>query len=334
MEDLYVNVAVDAMGGDFAPAAQVEGAVHAVEEDEKAAVTLFGDEGLIKAELSKYEYDSERISVVHCESVIENCEAPVPAIKKKRDSSMVKALYAVKNGQCSGCVSCGNTGALLVGGQVIVGRLPGIERPALAFIVPTLKGPAMIIDCGATVDAKPSMLVHFAKMASVYMETIAGIENPRVGIINIGEEEEKGNQLVLETFPLLKEQDDINFIGSVESRGITEGQVDVAVCDAFVGNVVLKMYEGVAAAILTELKSTLLSGGTVTKLGAAMIKKDLKKMLRRFSIEEYGGAPMLGLKAPVIKTHGNSKAAEVKNTIIQCEHFVSASVSEKIAQHL
>ena len=334
MEDKIINIALDAMGGDFAPAEQVKGAAEAVNAEKEIAVTLFGDEERIRAELSKYTYDESRIGIEHCESVVENCDAPVAAIKEKKDSSMVKALYAVRNGQCSAAVSCGNTGALLVGGQVIIGKLKGIERPALAFLVPTLKGPAMIIDCGASVDAKPQMLVHFGHMASIYMQDILGAKNPRVGIINIGEEDSKGNALVQEAIPIIREAKGLNFTGSVESRGITEGQVDVAVCDAFVGNVVLKMYEGVAAAMIKEIKGALMNGGLGTKIGAALIKKDLKGMLKKFSIEEYGGAPMLGLKAPVVKTHGSSQAAEVRNTILQCRQLVRNNVTEKISERL
>ncbi len=321
------------MGGDFAPGEQVKGAVEAVNEDKGVFVKLFGNESAVNEELAKYTFDRERIEVIHTESVVENCDQPTAAIRTKKDSSMVQGLYAVKNGEADAFISCGNTGALLVGGQVIVGRLKGIERPALAFIVPSVSGPVMIIDCGANVDARPEMLVHFAMMASVYMKEILGIDNPRVGIINIGEEEEKGNALVQETIPLLKECKSINFVGSIESRGIPAGNADIAVCDAFVGNTVLKMFEGVAGLLLDQIKGALMSSFK-TKIGALLIKKDLKKTLKQFSIEEYGGAPMLGLKALVCKTHGSSKAVEIKNTILQCKAFTEAKVTEKISENL
>lgn len=332
-EDNKVIVGLDAMGGDLAPVETVKGAVWAVRNDEEVIVRLYGDESVVNAELKKYEYDKDRIDVVHCASVIENCDQPTRAIRAKKDSSMVMGLYGVKHGEADAFVSCGNTGALLVGGQLIVGRLPGIERPALAFIVPSAKGPVMIIDCGANVDTKPKVLVQFAQMATVYMETIVGVENPRVGIVNIGEEESKGNALVQETIPLLKECEGINYIGSIESRGITEGLADIAVCDAFVGNIILKMYEGVAAMLLREIKGVLTSS-VKTKIGAALIRGNLKQTLKTFSIEEYGGAPMLGLRSLVAKTHGSSKAVEIKNTILQCKTFVLNDVTGRIAEKI
>lgn len=332
-EDNKVIVGLDAMGGDLAPGETVKGAIWAINNDEEIVVKLYGDETRINAELKKYEFDRSRIEVVHCASVIENCDQPTRAIRSKRDSSMVVGLYGVKRGEADAFVSCGNTGALLVGGQLIVGRLPGIERPALAFIVPSAKGPVMIIDCGANVDTKPKVLVQFAQMATVYMKTIVGVENPRVGIVNIGEEEEKGNALVQETIPLLKTCSGINYVGSIESRGITEGAADIAVCDAFVGNIILKMYEGVAGMLLREIKGVLTSS-LKTKVGAALIQKNLKQTLKTFSIEEYGGAPMLGLKSLVAKTHGSSKAVEIKNTIIQCKTFVQNDVTNRIAENI
>ena len=329
-EERKVCVALDAMGGDYAPAETVKGAIWAVKSDKDVVVKLFGDENRVNEELGKYEFDKGRIEVVHCPTVIENCEQPTKAIRSKKDSSMVMGLYAVKRGEADAFVSCGNTGALLVGGQIVVGRLAGIERPALAFLVPSANGPVMIIDCGANIDTKPKVLVQFAQMASVYMKTVVGIENPRVGIVNIGEEEEKGNALVQETIPLLKECSSINYVGSIESRGITEGIADIAVCDAFVGNIILKMYEGVAGMLLKEIKGVLTSN-VKTKVGAALIQKDLKTSLKKFSIEEYGGAPMLGLKSLVAKTHGSSKAVEIKNTILQCKSFVLNDVTGRIA---
>lgn len=328
-----IVVALDAMGGDFAPGEQVKGAVDAVNENSNIAVKLFGVEESINAELSKYQYDKSRIEVVHAPSTIEFTDSPVDAIKHKKDSSLVMAMYSVRNKEADAYVSCGSTGAILVGGQVIIGRIRGIERGALAFMVPSLKGPVLIIDCGANMDERSEMLLQFAQMGSIYMENIVGIKNPRVGIINVGEEDEKGNNLVKETIPLLRACKTINFTGSVESRGVTDGEVDVAVCDAFVGNVMLKMYEGVSTALITKIKGTLMSS-LKTKIGALLIKKDLKEMLKEFSVEEYGGAPMLGLKNLIIKPHGNSKAVEVKNSIIMCEEFVKADIAGKIEKAL
>ena len=322
-------VALDAMGGDFAPELTVLGAIWAVNNDPNIIVKLVGQRDAVEAELKKTPYNTEQIEIVEAGEVIETCEPPVIAIRKKKDSSMVKGLYLVKNGQADAFVSLGNTGALLVGGRIIVGTLKGIERPALAFLIPSLKNPVMIIDAGANVDARPSMLVQFAQMGSLYYENVLKVKDPRVGIVNIGEEEEKGNNLVRETFPLLKECEGINFIGSIESRQMTEGDVEVAVCDAFVGNTILKTYEGVCAAVITMLKETL-KKSLKTKIGAALIQDELKNMLKTFSVEEYGGAPMLGLNGIVVKTHGNSKAEEVRNTILQCREFKENDIVNKI----
>ena len=326
-------VALDAMGGDFAPAQQVKGAVEDVCENADIVVKLFGIEEKIRAELEKYSYPEGQIEVVHAPTVIETADSPVLAIKTKKDSSMVRGLFAVRNKEADAFISCGCTGALLVGGQTIVGRIRGIQRGALAFVMPSLKGPVLMIDCGANADARPEMLVQFAQMGSIYMEHIVGIPNPKVGIVNIGEEEEKGNLLVKETFPLLKACESINFFGSIESRSIPEGDVDVVVCDAFVGNVILKMYEGVSNALITKIKDVLMSS-LKTKIGAALIKDDLKKMLKGFSADDYGGAPMLGLKNLVVKPHGNSGSAVIKNAIEQCEAFVAADITGKIAENI
>jgi len=235
----------------------------------------------------------------------------------------------VKNGEADGFVSAGSSGAVLVGGQVIVGRVKGVERPPLAPLIPTEKGVSLLIDCGANVDARPSHLVQFAQMGSLYMKYVMGIENPRVAIVNIGVEEEKGNTLVKETFPLLKECKNINFIGSIEAREIPHGGADVIVCEAFVGNVILKLYEGVGATMMTMVKKGLMSN-LRSKIGALLIKPALKSTLKSFDASQYGGAPLLGLKGLVVKTHGSSKAKEVKNSIIQCISFKENEISDKI----
>ena len=328
-----VIVALDAMGGDFAPQEQVKGAVWAAEADSNIIIKLFGDESLIRAELAKYKYNSDQLVPVHCSEVVENCEIPTVAIRQKKDSSMVRGLYAVRNREADSFLSCGNTGALLVGGQTITGRVKGVNRAALAFLIPSMQKPVLLLDCGANVDTKPQMLVQFAAMGSVYMENVMGVKNPRVGLINIGEEEAKGNQLVQETFPLLKECAGLNFTGSIETRGITQGLVDVAVCDGFVGNIILKTYEGVAATMLDVIKDALTSD-VKSKVGAILVKDQLKKSMKQFSVEEYGGAPLLGLKNFVAKTHGNSRASEVKNTILQCAKAVSEDICDKIAEYI
>ena len=244
MQEL-VKVVVDGMGGDNAPQSTVKGTVDALNKSQEISVFLVGQEDVIKKELEQYTYPKERLTIVPASEIIEMAEPPVMAIRKKKDSSIVVGMKLVHNGEADAFVSAGSTGAVLVGGQVIVGRIKGVERPPLAPLMPTAKGPVLLIDCGANVDARPSHLVQFAKMGSVYMESVMGIEKPRVAIVNIGAEEEKGNALVKETFPLLKECKDINFIGSVEARDISKGECDVIVCEAFVGNVILKLYEGV-----------------------------------------------------------------------------------------
>lgn len=329
----HVNVAVDAMGGDNAPAEVVKGAVEAINADERVKVYLVGLEEEVKAELAKYTYKEEQLEVVPASEVIETAEPPVMAIRKKKDSSLVKCMYLVKEGTCDGMVTAGSTGATLVGGQLVVGRIKGVERAPLAPLIPTEKGVSLLIDCGANVDARPSHLVQFAKMGSVYMESVMGIKNPTVGIVNIGAEEEKGNALVKDTFPLLKNCPEINFVGSVEARDIPTGAVDVVVCEAFVGNVILKMYEGVGASLTKMIKKGMMST-LPSKIGALLAKPALKKTLKGLSTEDYGGAPLLGLNGLVVKTHGSSKAVEIRNSILQVIAFKEQKIAEKIKEKI
>ena len=322
-------VALDAMGGDHAPVEMVKGAVKAVQERTELIVKLVGDEAIIQQELLKYSYPKDQIEVIHASQKIDTAEAPVAAIRVKKDSSMVVGLNLVKNQQAHGFVSAGNSGAILVGGQLIVGRIKGVERPPLAPLLPTNKGVSLLVDCGANVDARPSHLVQFAKMGSIYMEHVIGKKNPTVAIVNIGAEEEKGNQLVKETFPLLKECKDINFIGSIEAREIPKGYADIVLCEAFVGNVILKLYEGVGGTLIGMIKEGLMSS-VRSKIGALLVKPALKKTLSSFDATQYGGAPLLGLKGLVVKTHGNATELEVKNSLIQCITFNEQNISNKI----
>ena len=328
-----VRVAVDAMGGDNAPGEIVKGAVEAVQAEKDIKVFLVGRQDAVNAELAKYTYDKEKIEVVHAEEVIEMAEPPVNAIRKKKQSSLVIGMNMIKHQEADAIVTAGSTGATLVGGQVLVGRIKGIERPPLAPLVPTEKGVSLLIDCGANVDARPSHLVQFAQIGSIYMENIVGIKNPRVAILNIGAEEEKGNQLVKETFPLLKECPGINFIGSIEAREIPHGGADVIVCEAFAGNIVLKLYEGVAATLLSKVKEGLMSS-LRSKIGALLIKPALKQTLKSFDASQYGGAPLLGLNGLVVKTHDSAKAIDVKNSILQCVTFKQQDINGKIKEHI
>ena len=328
-----IKVAVDAMGGDSAPGEMVAGAVEAVNAQPGIQVLLVGKEDIVNAELSKHTYEKDRIQVVNATEVIATEEPPVNAIRKKKDSSIVVGMNLVKKKEADAFVSAGSSGAILVGGQVIVGRSKGVERPPLAPLIPTEKGVSLLIDCGANVDARPSHLVQFAQMGSIYMENVMKVKNPRVAIVNIGAEEEKGNALVKETFPLLKECPGINFIGSIEAREIPHGGADVIVCEAFVGNVILKLYEGVGATLLSKVKGAMMTS-LRSKIGALLVKPALKTTLKSFDASRYGGAPLLGLNGLVVKTHGNSKANEVKNSIIQCVTFKEQGINEKIRESL
>ena len=324
-----VIIALDAMGGDYAPVETVHGAVDAVAEHPEIKVLLVGKKDEIEKELQKYSYNKENIEVVNATEIIEMGEVPTKAIREKKDSSLVVAMKLVHDGQADAVVSAGSTGAILVGGQLVVGRIKGIKRPALAPFLPSKKGFSLLIDCGANVDARPEHLVQFAQMGTVYFENVMGKKNPTVGIVNIGTEEEKGNQLVKETYPLLKECEGINFIGNVEAREIASGGADILVCEAFVGNVILKFFEGVALTFLGCIKEGLMSS-LRTKLGALMVKPALKGLVKTFDVSSQGGAPLLGLKGLVVKAHGNSKAKEIKTALCQCIAFKENSINEKI----
>lgn len=329
-----VKVVVDVMGGDNAPTEPVKATAAAVEERSDIEVILTGDKDVIEKELEKYtSAPKERIHIVPTTEVIETAEPPVMAIRKKKDSSIVVGLNMVKKQEADAFVSSGSSGAVLVGGQVIVGRSKGVERPPLAPLIPTAEGVSLLVDCGANVDARPSHLVQFAKMGSIYMEHIVGVKNPRVAIVNNGAEEEKGNALVKETFPLLKACKGINFIGSIEARDIPSGYADVIVCEAFVGNVILKLYEGLAATLMSKIKSGMMKN-TRSKMGALLIKPALKETLKEFDTTKHGGAPLLGLKGLVVKTHGSASSVEIKNAIFQCVDFKQQQINEKIAEHI
>ena len=330
----YKNViAIDAMGGDNAPAEIIKGAIEAINERADIKLRLFGDKDKIETELNKYTYNKEQIGITHTTEEISCNEAPAMAIKKKKDSSLVVAIKSVKSGECDAIVSAGSSGAILVGGQVLIGKGKGVKRAPLAPLTPTAKGVSLLIDCGANVDARPEHLLQFAQIGSIYMEDVVGVKNPRVAIVNIGAEEAKGNALVKETYPLLKACKNINFIGSIEARDIPYGEVDVIVCEAFVGNVILKLYEGLSSALVSEIKKGLMST-TKSKIGAALAMPALKNTIKQFDASEYGGAPMLGLNGLVVKTHGSSTSKEIKNSIIQCSLFKEQNINEKIKENI
>lgn len=332
-----VIIAVDAMGGDHGVKMAVEGAVMALEDTDISKVILVGRESEIRLVLVELEYDqSHRIEIVNADEVIDPEEIPTVAIKSKKNSSIVVGLNLVKNGQAAAFVSAGSTGAVLAGATVIVGRIKGIKRPALGVVLPNTKGYTLLIDSGANVDAKPEYLLQFAQMGSVYMQSIMDVSKPRVGLINVGTEQEKGNMLTKEAYDILESAaftTDLNFIGNVEGREIPLGAVDVAVCDAFVGNIILKYSEGFAKGIMSMLKEELMAD-RVSKLGAALSKKAYDRLRKRFDYTEVGGAPFIGLNGLVVKAHGSSNAKAIKNAVKQCAKFIKADVVGKIKEQI
>ena len=324
-----IRIALDVMGGDNAPDANLEGALEALERSSDISVLLVGQKEPIEAWLSGKTYDKARLSVVDAPEVIETGEPPVAAIQKKKNSSMVVGLRMLHDGEADAFVSAGSTGALLVGGQTIAGRLKGVKRAPLAVQLPTTKGKCLLVDCGANVDVRPEVLVQFAVIGALYAKHIMGIEDPSVGLVNIGTEEEKGNELTRAAYPLMKDCEKIRFIGNAEARDIPQGAADVLVCEAFTGNVILKMYEGVARTLLSQVKSSLMSS-LRGKIGGLLIKPSLKGLVKTFSSKEDGGAPLLGLRGLVVKAHGNSTGIQMRNALLQCEAFYQSGLKERI----
>lgn len=326
-----MRLAVDGMGGDFAPDAVIQGCVDAVKEY-GVDIIITGPENIIKGKLEGFDYPKDKIQVVNATEIISPNEEPVKALKKKKDSSLVKALSLVKTGEADAILSAGSTGALMAGASLIVGRIRGIKRVALAPIMPGKNAPFMIIDAGANVDCKSSYLVQFALMGKIYFENILNVSNPTIGIVNIGAEEEKGNELTKEAHKLLK-QTDFNFVGNVEPRDIPAGDINVLVCDGFVGNTILKTYEGVASNIFSMLKEDIMSSFT-TKLGGLLLKPVFSRFKKKFDYTEYGGSAFLGSNGIVIKAHGSSNAKAFKNAIRQAVAAHENKIVDKIKEEL
>lgn len=327
-----MRIIVDAMGGDKGPEVTVKGCVDALNEVD-VEIVLVGKEEMIKEQLAKLEYNRNNISIVNADDVITNDDKPVMAIRRKKNSSMVVGLKMIKDKEGEAFISAGNTGALLTGGLLVVGRIKGIERAALAPVYPTKKGISLLLDAGANADCKPKYLQQFALMGSIYAEKVLNKKNPKVGLVNIGVEEGKGNELTKEAFELLSKSSLINFYGNVEARDIPEGLVDILVCDGFVGNIILKLTEGLAYSIFSALKEEFLKS-PVTKLGALLLKPGLRNFKSKLDYTEYGGAPLLGVKGGVIKAHGSSDAKAIKNAIKQAKAFVENDVLKLIEESI
>ncbi|MHC1721255.1 MAG: phosphate acyltransferase PlsX [Clostridiaceae bacterium] len=324
-------IVVDGMGGDHAPKAVIEGCVQALKEaDVKIVIT--GRKSIIEAELSKYDYDNNKISVIHTEEVISTNESPVMAVRRKKDSSLVKALNLVKSGDADALISAGSTGAIMAGASLIIGRIKGVDRVALAPVMPGRNAPFMVIDAGANVDCKPDHLVQFAYMGKVYYENVLGVVNPSIGLINIGAESEKGNELTKAVYPLLKESA-FNFVGNVEPRDVSNGDVNILVCDGFTGNTILKMYEGVASNIFSMLKEEIMRSFTA-KIGSLLMKPVFDKFKRKFDYSEYGGTAFLGSKGICIKAHGSSDGKAFKNAILQAKDCYNKDIINKIENEI
>ncbi|MCH4157161.1 MAG: phosphate acyltransferase PlsX [Acidaminococcaceae bacterium] len=327
-----MKIALDVMGTDFGPKELVLGAVQAVQEYD-CDIVLVGDEATIKELLQKYGAAANpHFTIQHASEVIDMHEHPGIAVKTKKDASIVVATDLLRAHKCDALVSSGSTGAAVAAALFHLGRIHGIERPSIATPIPSLTGTTVVLDSGAKVDAKPEHMVQSAVMGSVYAELMLGIKNPRVGLLNIGEEETKGNEQALATYPLLKQEKNINFIGNVEGRDINKGTVDVVVCDGFVGNVVLKFAEGLARAIMIMVKDAIMNGGVTAKLGGLLIKPALKKLGKRLDPAEYGGALLLGVKAPFFICHGSSKAKDIKSAIGVAVKCVKSDVVTRISE--
>lgn len=325
-----MKLAVDAMGGDYAPKQIVKGAIEAARKYD-CEIVLVGDQEQIEDELkANNAHDLKNIQIRHTTQVIEMGEHPVEAIRKKRDASLVVATKMVKTGECDGVLSAGSTGAATAAAQLLLRTINGVDRPSIATPLPTSDGLVLLLDSGAIVDSKPKDLTEMALMGSIYSQYVYGIENPKVGLLNVGEEETKGNKKVQTTYPMLKSMSSINFIGNVEGRDIPTGMADVVICDGFVGNIVLKFAEGLAITLFKLIKDAIKGGGIFAKLGALLVMPALKKLGKRLDVTEYGGAPLLGVNGCCIICHGSSTAKSICSAINVANEYVKSNVVERI----
>lgn len=329
-----MKIIIDAFGGDYSPEEIVKGAITSVNLIPDVEIILTGDKEKIENILKQENYSGDRIEIVHAPDVISNDESPTMAIRRKTESSLVKALTLLKEkDDIIGMISAGSTGAVLSGGLFIVGRMQGVKRPALSPFLPTVTGgKTLLIDCGANVDCKPEYLVQFAIMGSIYVKAMLGIENPRVGLISNGVEDHKGNEQIHQTFELLKNTKDINFVGNMEAREMLSGDYDVLVADGFTGNVAMKSAEGTIKAFMQILKNEVADSGLKGKLGALMMKGVFKKIKARMNYTDVGGSPFLGLNKILIKSHGSSKAKTIYSCVLQVIDIYKSNYIENMRE--
>ncbi|PKY90406.1 phosphate acyltransferase PlsX [Falseniella ignava] len=327
-----ITIAIDAMGGDHAPQVPIQAVNQAIDKYPQVQFKVYGDQTKITPLIRT----DQRIEVIHCDGIIDNEDDPVRAVRTKKESSMVKAARAVKDGEADVLLSAGSTGALLTAGLLIVGRIPGIDRPGLMPVIPTISSehPHLILmDAGANADTKPINIQQFAVMANVYARRVLNIERPRVGLINNGTEASKGSQLSKEAYTLLSELDSIHFVGNIEAKNLLSGEIDIAVTDGFTGNAILKTLEGTVKSLVSLLKSTFKSGNLSTKIGAFLIKNPLKNTLENLDDSKQGGAVLLGVKAPVIKAHGSADEEAYINAIRQSIHVIESQAVVQITNY-
>lgn len=323
-----MRIGIDAHGGDNAPKAIIEAVKQSISKVD-SMIVLYGKKDILEKEIEKANLDISLIEIVETKTIVTNEDKPVVAVKKKSDSSMIKGLMDLRKNKIDAFLSAGNTGALLAGSLLRVGRIKGVDRPALVIGFPTSKGMSVLLDAGANAECKSRNLKEFSIMGSIYAEEIIGIKNPSVGLVNIGEEKGKGTALVKESYDVLDQVESINFKGNVEAREIPEGAVDVIVCDGFTGNIILKLAEGVVSSMSGMLKKAF-TKNIFTKVSALLVKSGLKEMKRNLDYTEYGGAPLLGVKELVVKAHGSSNTKAFKNAIIYAEKALKSNVVKKI----
>ncbi len=324
MSDKIITIAVDAMGGDAAPTENIQGALQAA-DDKSLRIILVGDADTIRSKMTAH---PSNVLIKHAAEVIEMHEHPVQAIKKKPQSSLVVAANLVKDGQADALLSAGNTGACAAAGLLVLGRLGSVSRPAIATLFPTRKGFSLLLDAGANADCKPENLVEFARMGTIYVRRILGIDEPSVGLLNIGEESSKGNFLALKSYNLIK-QTNIKFTGNVEGRDLPEGRTDIVVCDGFTGNITLKLMEGIAGSIFDEMR-VMVDRSVQARIGAALLFSRFKELKTKLNPESYGGSPLLGVKGVVIIAHGRSSANAIANAVRSAADAVRAQIVECI----